>query len=60
MNLSESFLTALDSITANKMRSILTTLGIIMGIVAYRRSIAWYWRLAVMIGFLTALFLTDQ
>ena len=27
MNLTESFLTALDSITANKLRSVLTMLG---------------------------------
>ena len=34
MNLSESFLTALDSILANKMRSILTMLGVIIGVAA--------------------------
>jgi putative ABC transport system permease protein len=32
MNLSESFLTALDSILANKMRAILTMLGVIIGV----------------------------
>jgi len=34
MNLSESLLSALDSIRANKFRSILTTLGIVIGIAA--------------------------
>jgi putative ABC transport system permease protein len=34
MNLTESFLTAPDSITANKMRSILTMLGVIIGVAA--------------------------
>jgi len=34
MNLSESFLTALDSITANKLRSVLTMLGVIIGVAA--------------------------
>lgn len=34
MNLSESILVALDSIRANKFRSILTTLGIVIGIAA--------------------------
>ena len=32
MNISESFLTALDSILANKMRAILTMLGVIIGV----------------------------
>ncbi len=32
MNLSESFLTALDSILANKMRAVLTMLGVIIGV----------------------------
>ena len=32
MNLSETFLTALDSITANKLRSVLTMLGVIIGV----------------------------
>jgi putative ABC transport system permease protein len=34
MNISESFLTALDSLYANKMRSILTMLGVIIGVAA--------------------------
>ncbi|HEX6387127.1 MAG TPA: ABC transporter permease [Anaerolineae bacterium] len=34
MNLSESFLTALDSLMANKLRSVLTTLGVIIGVAA--------------------------
>ena len=34
MNISESFLTALDSLLANKMRSILTMLGVIIGVAA--------------------------
>lgn len=34
MNLSESFLTALDSLSANKLRSILTMLGVIIGVAA--------------------------
>ena len=32
MNMTESFLTALDSILANKMRAILTMLGVIIGV----------------------------
>jgi len=32
MNISESFLTALDSVLANKMRSVLTMLGVIIGV----------------------------
>jgi putative ABC transport system permease protein len=32
MNLTESFLTALDSILANKLRSVLTMLGVIIGV----------------------------
>ena len=32
MNISESFLTALDSILANKMRAVLTMLGVIIGV----------------------------
>jgi len=32
MNLSESFLTAIDSILANKMRAVLTMLGVIIGV----------------------------
>lgn len=32
MNLSESFTTALDSLTANKLRSLLTMLGVIIGV----------------------------
>ena len=34
MNLGESFLTAFDSILANKMRSVLTMLGVIIGVAA--------------------------
>jgi putative ABC transport system permease protein len=34
MNLSESFLTALDSLLANKLRAILTMLGVIIGVAA--------------------------
>ncbi|MBP6806516.1 MAG: ABC transporter permease [Chloroflexi bacterium] len=34
MNLSESFLTALDSLLANKLRSVLTMLGVIIGVAA--------------------------
>ncbi|MCB0243152.1 MAG: ABC transporter permease, partial [Anaerolineae bacterium] len=34
MNLSESFLTAVDSLMANKMRAILTMLGVIIGVAA--------------------------
>lgn len=34
MNLTESFLTALDSINANKLRSVLTMLGVIIGVAA--------------------------
>ncbi|MEA3336505.1 MAG: ABC transporter permease [Chloroflexota bacterium] len=34
MNISESFMTALDSIVANKLRSILTMLGVIIGVAA--------------------------
>ncbi|MFZ1397791.1 MAG: ABC transporter permease [Candidatus Promineifilaceae bacterium] len=34
MNLLESFLTAIDSLMANKMRSILTMLGVIIGVAA--------------------------
>lgn len=34
MNLSESLLTALDSLRANKMRSVLTMLGVIIGVAA--------------------------
>ena len=34
MNISESFLTALDSLLANKMRSVLTMLGVIIGVAA--------------------------
>ncbi|MCA9978994.1 MAG: ABC transporter permease, partial [Anaerolineales bacterium] len=34
MNLTESFLTALDSLLANKMRAILTMLGVIIGVAA--------------------------
>ncbi len=34
MNLSESFLTALDSLMANKLRSLLTMLGVIIGVAA--------------------------
>mgnify|MGYP001319108675 CR=1 FL=1 len=34
MNLTESFFTALDSITAHKLRSILTMLGVIIGVAA--------------------------
>jgi putative ABC transport system permease protein len=34
MNLTESFLTALDSISAHKLRSVLTMLGVIIGVAA--------------------------
>ena len=34
MNLSESFLTAVDSLLANKMRAVLTMLGVIIGVAA--------------------------
>jgi putative ABC transport system permease protein len=34
MNLTESFLTALDSLTTNKMRAVLTMLGVIIGVAA--------------------------
>jgi putative ABC transport system permease protein len=34
MNISESFLTALDSLFANKLRSLLTMLGVIIGVAA--------------------------
>ncbi len=34
MNLSESFLTALDSLSSNKLRSLLTMLGVIIGVAA--------------------------
>jgi putative ABC transport system permease protein len=34
MNLNESFLTALDSLMANKLRSVLTMLGVIIGVAA--------------------------
>lgn len=34
MNLSESFFTALDSLLANKLRSVLTMLGVIIGVAA--------------------------
>jgi len=34
MNISESFLTALDSLLANKLRSMLTMLGVIIGVAA--------------------------
>jgi len=34
MNLNESFLTALDSLMANKMRAVLTMLGVIIGVAA--------------------------
>ena len=34
MNLSESFITALDSLMANKLRAILTMLGVIIGVAA--------------------------
>ncbi|MBN1428521.1 MAG: ABC transporter permease [Anaerolineae bacterium] len=34
MNVTESFLTAIDSLMANKMRSILTMLGVIIGVAA--------------------------
>ena len=34
MNLTESFLTALDSLFANKLRAILTMLGVIIGVAA--------------------------
>ena len=32
MNLSESFLTAVDSLLANKLRAVLTMLGVIIGV----------------------------
>ena len=32
MNISESFITAIDAILANRMRSILTMLGVIIGV----------------------------
>ena len=34
MNLMESFLTAMDSLRANKLRSVLTMLGVIIGVAA--------------------------
>ncbi len=34
MDLEESFLTAVDSLLANKMRAVLTTLGVIIGVAA--------------------------
>ena len=34
MNLSESFFTALDSLLANKLRAVLTMLGVIIGVAA--------------------------
>ena len=34
MNLTESLLTAFDSLTTNKMRAVLTMLGVIIGVAA--------------------------